>query len=143
MPRVTFQCNQSFVSHVSEILFYYKSKSLTLRQTLIKASQHHQKWKKLISRTCDKYFLWELVGLSRMLPVTFQRNPTQINRCKKKFFLANHYFRPQITGGRACRFACWIFFNTNLKFWSSFKPMIIYRSAKGEVLKNKFLVVCS
>ncbi len=27
---------------------------------------------------------------------------------------------------------------TNLKFWPSFKPMIIYRSAKGEVLKKKF-----
>ncbi len=26
---------------------------------------------------------------------------------------------------------------TNLKFWPSFKPMIIYRSAKGEVLKKK------
>ncbi len=36
-----------------------------------------------------------------MLPVTFQRYPTQISRCKKKlFFLANHNFRPQITGWR-------------------------------------------
>ncbi len=34
-------------------------------------------------------------------------------------------------------------FLTNLKFWPSFKPMIIYRSAKGEVLKKVFLVVCS
>ncbi len=33
-----------------------------------------------------------------MLRVTFQRNPIQISRCKKKlFFLANHNFRPQIT----------------------------------------------
>ncbi len=46
-----------------------------------------------------KKFLWKLVGLSKMLPVTFQRNMAQINRCKKKlFFLANHYFRLQITG---------------------------------------------
>ncbi len=35
------------------------------------------------------------------------------------------------------------FLITNLKFWPSFKPMIIYRSAKGEVLKRKNLVVCS
>ncbi len=35
------------------------------------------------------------------------------------------------------------FLFTNLKFWPSFKPMIIYRSAKGEVLKKIFLVVCS
>ncbi len=35
-----------------------------------------------------------------------------------------------------------IFFS-NLKFWPSFKPMIIYRSAKGEVLKKRnFVVLC-
>ncbi len=33
-----------------------------------------------------KSFIWKLVGLSRMLPITFQRNPTQISRCKKFFF---------------------------------------------------------
>ncbi len=44
MPRVIFQCDQSSVSHVSEI-FYYKSKITVLLQTLIKASQHHQKKK--------------------------------------------------------------------------------------------------
>ncbi len=41
MPRVTFQCNQSFELHVSE-LFFYKSKILALLQTLINASQLHQ-----------------------------------------------------------------------------------------------------
>ncbi len=105
MPRVTFQCNQRFLSHVSEIFIIYKSKILAVLQTLIKAPQHHQKSKKIISRTCEKGFLWKLVGLSRMLPVTFQHNPTQINRCKKKlFFLVNQYFHPQIRG-RAC--TCW------------------------------------
>ncbi len=33
MPRVTLQCNERFVSHVSEILFFYKSKILGLVQT--------------------------------------------------------------------------------------------------------------
>ncbi len=36
-----------------------------------------------------------------------------------------------------------IYFFTNLTFWPSFKPMIIYRSAKGEVLKKRNFVVCS
>ncbi len=45
-----------------------------------------------------KEILWKLVGFSRMLPATFHHNPTQINCCKKKFFFANHYFHPQITG---------------------------------------------
>ncbi len=40
-------------------------------------------------------------GFVKNASVTFQRNMTQINRCKKKlFFLANHYFPPQITGVR-------------------------------------------
>ncbi len=34
----------------------------------------------------EKKILWKLVGLSRMLPVTFQHNATRINRCKKKVF---------------------------------------------------------
>ncbi len=33
MPTVTFQCNESFVSHLSEIYYYYKSKFLVLLQT--------------------------------------------------------------------------------------------------------------
>ncbi len=33
MPRVTFQCNESFVSHVPEIYFFYKSKILAHLQT--------------------------------------------------------------------------------------------------------------
>ncbi len=33
MPKVTFECNQSFVSHVSEIYLFYKSKILALLQT--------------------------------------------------------------------------------------------------------------
>ncbi len=79
--------------------FFYRSKIVALLQTLINASQHQQKSKKLISRTCEKGFLWKLVGLSRMLPATFDHNPTQIIRCLKMlFFLANHYFHPQITG---------------------------------------------
>ncbi len=72
--------------HICLRFFYYKSKILALLQTLIKPSQHHQKLKKLISRTYEKGFLWKLVGLSKMLPVTFQHNMTQINRCKKKLF---------------------------------------------------------
>ncbi len=44
---------------------------------------------------------------------------------------------------RALYHICLSFFFTNLKFWLSFKPMIIYRSAKGEVLKKIFLVVWS
>ncbi len=34
MPRVTFQYNESFVSHVSEI-FFYKSKILDLQKSVI------------------------------------------------------------------------------------------------------------
>ncbi len=36
-----------------------------------------------------------------------------------------------------------IIFFTNLKFWPSFKPMIIYHSAKGDVLKKIIFGVCS
>ncbi len=103
MPRVTFQCNRSFVLHVSEIYIFYKSKILALLQTLIKASQLHQKSKKLISRTYEKSFIWKLVGLSRMLPGTFQRNPTQISRCKKKLFFLTT-FAPRLQGA-VC--TCW------------------------------------
>ncbi len=46
MPGVTLQCNQSVVLHVYEKMYFYKSKNLALLQTLIKASQHHQKLKK-------------------------------------------------------------------------------------------------
>ncbi len=43
--------------HMFLRFLFYKSKILALLQTLIKASQHHQKSKKLISRTCEKSFL--------------------------------------------------------------------------------------
>ncbi len=100
MPRVTLQCNRSFVLHFPEIFVFYKSKILALLQTLIKASQLHQKSKKLISRTCEKSVRWKLVGLLRMLPVTFQGNPTQISRCKKKlFFWQITTFAPKLQCG--------------------------------------------
>ncbi len=102
MPRVTFQCNQSFLLLVSEkfLFYFYKSKILPPLQTLIKKS------KNLISRTCEKSFIWKLVGLSRMLPVTFQGNPTQISRCKKKLFLQITTFALKLQDV-VCKFTCW------------------------------------
>ncbi len=85
MPRVNFLWTRALY-YMFLRYFFYKSRILALLQTLIKASEHHQKSKKLISQTCEKSFIWKLVGLSRMLPVTFQRNPTQISRCTKKLF---------------------------------------------------------
>ncbi len=51
MPRVTLQCNESFVSHVSEIFLFYKSKILSILQTFDNsiAQRKVKFWKEKIS----------------------------------------------------------------------------------------------
>ncbi len=101
MPRVTFQCNRSLVLHVSEIFFFTNLKFWPSFKRLptppeIKKIDFSNMWKR---------FYIKLVGLFRMLAVTFQCNPTQINRCKKKlFFWQITTFAPRLQGA-VC--TCW------------------------------------
>ncbi len=74
----------------------------------------------MISRTCDKSIQYKLVGVSRMQPVTFQCNLTQISRCKKKLFFRKSLLLPSKYGGKACTYSKKLKFFEFSNMWKKF-----------------------